>query len=348
MGIRTALKLLEGGKALTTGRAAGRAGILSPWQIGSPTKLVWSDITGGQVIFVTRAEAMTLPPIVKGRAIITGQIAPAPLRCYDENGLTAEQPKWLYHTEGAVSPYLRMLWTVDDLIFAGYSLWGCTRDAADQIVTAERIPVEWWQFDADGRIVVNGEPVDEREVILIPAPSEGLLEFATRSIRAAIALEEAYIKRARNPVPLVELHETSDGALEDDEITDAVQGYADARKDDNGTVVFTPYNIELKVHGEQSPQLAIEGRNFVKVDVANFLNLPAAALDGSLSTASLTYSTQEGTRNELADYSISYWAAPIEARFSQDDVVPPGKRVRLDFTELRTVNPSPTGPTTKD
>jgi hypothetical protein len=348
MGIRTALKLLEGGKALSPATSGSQSGIISPSQVGSPTKLVWSDIFGADAVFVTREEAMTLPPVAKGRAILTGQIAPAPLRAYDKNGLAAEQPKWLWHTDGAVSPHLRMLWTVDDLIFAGFSLWGTTRDAAGAITDATRIPIEWWTFDAEGRIVVQGELVDELEVILIPGPSEGLLQFATRSIRAAIALEHSYIKRAQNPIPLVELHETTEGSLEEDEIEDMIQAYADARQDENGTVTFTPATIELKVHGEQSPQLAIEGRNFAKIDVANFMNLPGAALDGSLSTASLTYSTGEDKRNEIADYSIAYWADPIAARFSQDDVVGEGIRVRHDFSELRSVNPSPTGAITKD
>lgn len=345
MGIRNALRLIEGGQSLT-GSGSASTGIISPWQVGGPSKLVWSDIFGTEAKHINRSEAMTIPPVVKGRAILVSQIAPAPLRAYGPEDV--DQPEWLYRTDGVLGPWHRMAWTIDDLIFSGYSLWGCIRNADGQIVTADRIPIEWWRIDTKGHILVNDDPVDEKDVILIPGPAEGFLAYGTRSLRGAVALEEAWVKRSRNPIPLVELHETVDNGLDEQEATALVQAYMDARNDVNGTVAFTPYAIELKAHGEQSPQLAIEGRNFVKVDVANFLNLPAAALDGSLSTASLTYSTQEGKRNEVADYSVSYWSDPIAARFSQDDVVPPGVRVRFDFADLRTVTPSPTGPTVKD
>ncbi len=67
-------------------------------------------------------------------------------------------------------------------------------------------------------------------------------------------------------------------------------------------------------------------------------------MDASLSTASLTYSTQEGQRNEFADFTLPYWMEPIQQRLSMDDVVLPGERVRFDLTELFTVPNSPNGP----
>ncbi|WP_437384135.1 phage portal protein [Plantibacter flavus] len=346
--MKETLRRIWGAQPSSGDRPRGRRRMRTQWSSGQLSSIFAAEIIGSTGAFMTREQAMTLPPVVKGRAIIAGQIAPAPLRVLTEEGVTDTQPRWLYRTDGNLTPHHRMLWTVDDLIFNGWSLWGTPRDAAGQIETAERIPTEWWHFDAEGQIVVNDEVVSAEEVVLIPGPSEGFLEYATRSMRGAMALEEAYVKRANNPVPLVELHETTDNAYTDDEIDGLIEDYWEARNDPKGTVTFTPFNLELKTHGDQAPQLAIEGRNFAKVDTANFLNLPAAALDGSLSTASLTYSTQEGTRNELLDYSLSYWADPIAARFSQDDCVAEGSRVRFDFSELRSNQPSPTGPVTKD
>lgn len=372
VGIRTALKLLDGGATVTpiAGGITSQQGVRSPFVTSTASKLVWSDILGTDAEFITRAEAMTLPPIVKGRAVIVGIGAPAPLVALGEQWRTedvldpesgqlvtvatqklADQPAWLYRTSGQLSPLHRMIWTLDDLIFSGMSLWALEREGnveGGEILEATRVPIEWWKLDATGRILVNDEPVQAHEVCLFTAASEGLLEFATRSVRGALLLEHAWVKRARNPIPLVEIHETVDNGLQDGEAEELVQDYMDARDDVNGLVTFTPYNVELKAHGESAPQLAIEGRNFVKVDVANFLNLPAAALDGSLSTASLTYSTKQGARNEVLDSVSSYWLDPIGWRLSQDDMTAPGTRIRSDFGDLRTVTPSPTGPSTKD
>jgi hypothetical protein len=96
------------------------------------------------------------------------------------------------------------------------------------------------------------------------------------------------------------------------------------------------------VFGESASSYLVEARNAVRLDVANMTGLPAASLDGSLSTASLTYSTQEGARTELAD-ALRGWTDPISARLSQDDVVPRGQRVRFDVTDLATPTPTATG-----
>jgi hypothetical protein len=78
------------------------------------------------------------------------------------------------------------------------------------------------------------------------------------------------------------------------------------------------------------------------------MNLPASLLEGSQSTATLTYSTSEGKRNELFDYSLPFYADPIEEAFSLDSVVPRGTRVRFDFSDFIAAAASPTGPITED
>jgi hypothetical protein len=304
---------------------------------------------GQQSQFITREQAMSLGGVVKGRGILWSQIAPAPIVELDDRGPVREPAPWTYRTSGAITPLHRMGWTLDDCIFSGWSLWATPRAVdGDPITDAERIPIEWWHFDGEGRIVVQDEPADAKDVTLIPGPSEGFLEYATRALRGALSIEDSVVKRAAVPIPLVELHEVQDGSLSDEEIDDLISDYVTARQDPNGAVTFTPAGIELKVHGEQASAFAIEGRNFSRIDTANFLMLPAAALDASLSTASLTYSTQEGERNEIADYSIAYWSDPIAARLSQDDIVTEGHRIRFDFSQIRTTTPSPTGPVTKD
>lgn len=354
MGIRTALRLVQDATTLQRSRDSA-TGIISPWQTGAPTKIVWSDVFGTKAELVTRAEAMTIPPVVKGRGIIVSQIAPAPLRAWDDAELVTEQPEWLFHTEGALGPWHRMAWTIDDLIFSGYSLWGVDRDSNDQIVDAHRIPIEWWKIDPQsGEILVQdgtdapAQPVDDRSVILFPGPQDGLLATATRSLRGAASIEESWVKRVRVPIPVVELRHSQDTQLEEGEAEDLVQAYVDARDDENGAVVFTPYGVELQPHGSEAVNVATEARNYSKVDVANFLMLPASVLDGSVSTASLTYSTKEGARNEVLDYPLRYWSDPIAARLSQDDVSAEGVSVRFDFSRITTPTTSPSGPNTED
>jgi len=327
------------------GTTSARAGIQSPWTTGQLQKLVWSDIFGLETQWITRAEALTIPAVFKARAVLLSIIADKVLYALRSGERVDPQPVWLAWTPGQLSPWQRMANTVDDLIFYGWSLWKRTNGSRGEILSAVRVPFEWWEFDAEGNVLLRDEageyqPVAPADVILIPGPSAGLLEYATRTLRGAARLETSWSNRAASPIPAIDLHETTMSGITPEEAQDVVNEWAAARQDPNGATAFTPYNIEARALGNVSADLFIEGRNATRIDVANFFNLPAQLLDGSLSTASLTYSTQEGRRNDVLDYGIPYWIRPIESRLSQDDVVPHGQSVGFDFGPvISTVQP---------
>lgn len=335
-----------------SGLGAAKLGIRTPFGSGALTAVAWNDIFGGAAHFISREDAMSVPAVAKARNLLVSLLAGAPLVELDSDTdtLSGVQSEFLYRTDGLLSPWHRMCWTLDDLAFYGWSLWAnVVRNEAGKILSAERVPVERWRINDDGYVEIDGDVQrDETAYILIPGPHEGLLSMAARSVRGMLFLEQSWLDKAKNPVPVAELHETAETGMEADEAQLYVDAYVAARQDPNGVVAFTPYNIELRTHGEAAVELFIEGRNFARIDVAGFFGFPAAALDGSLSTASLTYSTQEGKRNELADYATPLWRGAIEGRLSQDDVVIPGNRVRFDLGDLRTTTPNPTGPTVKD
>ena len=240
-----------------------------------------------------------------------------------------------------------MAHTIDDLIFNGWALWAVERDTDGNITAAIRVPPENWSFDTDGNVLVDGSPAQARDVILFEGPFEGLLACAPETIRAAARLEKAWASRVQIPIPVVELHETTEMLRTDNELDALIDGYVIARNDPDGAVIYTPQDVDLRVHGEAKADVLVEARNAIRLDIANFMGLPAEILDGSLSTASLTYTTQQGTRTELGD-ALRTWTEPIAARLSQDDVVPSPLRVRFDMTDLEAVPIEPSGTQTVD
>lgn len=349
MGLLTGFQLATQVANRPTVSTRGRGSIRSPWTTGQLQQLVWGDLLDVETLPVTRAEAMTVPAVVKARHILVTYLAGVPLRAMRGDAVLpdAEQPSFLYRTNGASTPWHRMAWTIDDLLFKGWSLWAVQRGAEQQITDAVRVPPEWWTINADGFVEINGSEVGASEVILFAGPAEGLVEFAARTIRAARNVEQTWAGRVRNPIPLVELHQLTDDVLTEQEIDDLLATYVTARRDPDGAAMYTPNDIQINVHGDTASSYLVEARNAVRLDVANMTGLPGEALDGSLSTASLTYSTQEGTKTELTD-ALRMWYEPIEARLSQDDVVPRGQRVRFDRGDLAAPVPAPTGPTVED
>lgn len=326
----------------------GRLAVASPWSTNTLSQVVWSDIFGDDdSLPVTRDEAMRVPAVVKGRSLICGTLARQPLTLY-RGAERLEPAPWMQRTNSAVSPYARMLWTLDDLIFGGSSLWAVDRDDDGAILDAVRVPPEWWEVTQDLEVLVQGAPAMPDAVLIFEGPQDGLLDLAREDIRAARAMTRAWSSRVKSPVPLVELHHTDDGApLTDDEVRELIDGWEAARAA-GGATGYTPANVEVRVHGDAKTELYVEGRNASRLDFANLLSLPATILEGSTATASLTYSTREDSRNELLDYSLYYWAAAVEARLSMDDVVAAGERVAFDVSWLTQASTPSTSPAQED
>ena len=325
-------------------------GIASPWQEGSLSQIVLSDLLGAEIMDslpLSRNDAMTVPAVAKARNLLVSTIARAPLRALDKTGPIATQPAWMYRTNSDITPYERMVCTVDDGFFNGLALWLVDRGSEDQIINANYCPWPSWSVK-EGKILVNDKPVDESEILLFNFSTQGLLVEGRNTIRGAHDTEAAWTGRMRNPIPLIELRITDDSQLTQAEVDTYVAAWAKARRTPDGAVGATPPGMEIKTHGEVDPGLYIENRNAVRTDVGSFANVRASMLDGTAGIDSLTYSTTQGERNSFYEFDLPFWTGPIEARLSQDDVVPRGQRTRFDMYENYAPTPTPTGAPVED
>ncbi|MHC9045815.1 phage portal protein [Microbacterium saperdae] len=334
-------------------RLSASVPLISP--LAGPTasiqQLVFSEYFAGEFAELTREGALSIPPLKRGRDILVATIASMQLQEWQDASETT--PDWLLNgSSTGISAWHRLAMTIDDLIFYDWSLWAIKRKAGPEspIVDAIRVPYEDWSIDnTTGTVFVRGEQVNAHEVIAFPGNgSGGVLAAGATTIKGYRALERSWIGRAQNPIPLVELHQTTDDPLtdgydddgneddeaEDNEIRSLIDSWSEARTSPTGAVGFTPHNVEVRVHGNVQTDLYVEGRNAAVLDIARLLGLPASLLDGSMSTATLTYSTTEGKSNEFASYALPAWMSPIEARLSLDDVSPKGRVIRFDRSAL--------------
>lgn len=329
--------------------------IRSPWSSTSLTRIALADLTGLNPAEVSRADAMKIPGIVRGRGLICGTLSRYPLALFQDaktgnpdDDVRLPALPWMRSTTTGISPITRMLWTLDDILFSGLSVWATERDESNQITDAIRVAPGYWTPDPDSLgVLINGQPAKSDEVIVFEGPQEGIITIAGDHVEASRDMANAKNKRLKSPIPLVTITQTDENSqLSDDEIDDIIADAELARQ--KGTTVFIPPGFKLEAVGQIEADLFIEARNAERLDWGNFLNIPAAMLDGSMSTATLTYSTQEGKRSEFVDYSLSYWASAIEARLSQDDVTPEGTYVRFDLSWLTNPTQNGTSPGEED
>lgn len=347
MGIFDAIRVHKAGNDLAV---RTQTGIVSPWN--SPNHLqtvVLADILGNaDLLPITRADAMRVPSIAKARSLICGTASKLPMRARRLNADLLEQPTFLYRTNSQVSPQQRLLWTLDDLLFFGWSLWAVQRGTSSQVIDAYRIPVEWWKFDEDGTVMVKNSNTDEfkaadsNEVILISGPQEGLLEIGSRVIRQYQDLEATRAARLRNPVASVVLQAQEELNLEDDEIQELVDEYANGHKAASLSVSYMPHNVKIEEYGTASPELFLQMENAINVQIAQLTNVPATLLDASIEgSSSLTYQNSGTERSWFQDTTLSYWLNQLESRLSLDDVIPRGQYIQFDMSSLTTVTPTP-------
>jgi hypothetical protein len=308
--------------------------------------IVWADLLGENFQAVTRTAAMSIPAVARHRHLVCGVVARSPLvRMALETRLPT--PRWATRTDGELSPYHRMLWTADDLVFRGWSVWRADRDAHG-LARTTRIAPERWETDAAGRVMIDGEHVADEQLILIPGPHEGILNFGAATLRRTLNNLEAAANAARNPSAYLELHYTGDEPQTPEQIKDLVAGWAAARRGENGGVAYTNKWLEVREHGTHESHLLIEGRNADAVDVARLISNPAAMADATSSGASLTYETTEGRNDQFLDYGAGLYMDAIAARLSMDDVVAPRERIAFDTSASTDPDAPATGPTLED
>ncbi len=330
-------------------------------------QVVFADITGGALPYLTRDLAMRVPAVSRARHLVCGTIANLPLRALRGAVEVPDQPYWAYGTDGQLgdittadrkrlgliglqSPWYRMMWTIDDLFFYGLSCWYATRlDPADgRPSRLVRIPYERWDIDEDTGNVVDpdGKALDPARVVLIPGAHSGILDFGAGTIMTAGRLEHTAADVAAHPFRL-ELHQTTDATLSKAEKTELIVEARSALAANDG-VLFTNKAVETKDHALDSGELLIAGRNAAALDVARHASIPAAMLDATTSGASLEYSTLQGRNQQWIDYGLVIYMDPVEARLGMDDVSPSGQRIAFDTADLTAPAAGATGPTTED
>lgn len=290
---------------------------------------------------VTRDQAMRVPAVAAARDLICLQLASGALRQYRGAELVAKQPAWLYRTDSDVAPQIRALWTWDDLLFSGFSLWRRFNDSKGQIGDAVRVPVEQWDWDENFNVLLDGEPVRPADVILFTGWNEGLLLNASDAIKQALAISDAVTTRVNNPVPHTLLKEEMDLGLsdgsedpEDNDQQKYVDSFAAARRNrTTGAVSYMPYGLTAVEYGTGGIELYEQGRNAAVLDIARHAGVPASLLEANSVSSSLTYETQRGNRSILND-RLRNKALVMDARLSMDDVTPRGTRVAVDLSHL--------------
>lgn len=293
-------------------------------------------LSTGAAATVTRREAMTVPAVRRGRAVIAGTLGTLPLVAYRGEELERVDRPLLEQPNPNTTRQHVLTWTIDDLLFYGISWWRVLdRDFTDYPVSVERLSPERVTVDLSaGTVRVDGQPVSSRDLIRFDGPDEGVLVYGGRSLRTCLLLEEA-VRRNADGLPPMDLLTPADGAgteLTAAEVADLLDAWQEARRTRSTAYVNSAVKHQSIGYDAEAAGLA-EARLFQAGEVARLLNLPPRYVNAP-SASGMTYTNIQGERLELVDLSLAPYVAAVEQRLSMGDVTPRGQRVLLDLTSF--------------
>ena len=293
----------------------------------------------------SRASAMAVPTIARGRNILCS-LATLPLEQYLKiDGSHVEPNRVINQPDARVPGSAIYSFIAEDLLFHGVAYGQILSMYADGRIQ------EWTRISVD-RVLpklnplgtqIVGYEVDNIQVppsgvgslVVFNGLDEGFLNRAGRTIRAAIALENAAEQFAKEPVPMMVLKSNGTN-LTAERISKLLESWRVART--NRSTAFLNADVELQAMGIDPSKLQLnEARQYVALELCRALNIPA--FFASAESTSMTYSNAINERRSLIDFGGRNILLAIEQRLSQPDFVPAGNFVRFSLDEFLRGNP---------
>jgi len=293
----------------------------------------------------TRQQAMAIPTIARARNILCS-LATLPLEQYIKStGGHVEPNRVINQPDSRVPGSAIYAFIAEDLLFHGVAYGQVMSMYADgRIQEWTRVAVERVTYKTNAKQTeIIGYTVDGLDVpsmgvgslVVFNGLDEGFLSRAGRTIRAAIALENASEAFAKEPVPMMVLKSNGTN-LTSERIGKLLEAWRVART--TRSTAFLNADVELQAMGIDPNKLQLnEARQYVALELCRAIGLPAYF--ASAETTSMTYSNATAERRSLIDFGGRNLLLAIEQRLSMPDLVGQGNEIRYSLDEYLRGNP---------
>lgn len=319
-------------------------------------------ITGAGVIAppISRAEALQVPAVIRVRNLIAGTLSTLPIEWIDRDNRPVRRTSLLEQIDPDIPNAVTLAYTYEDLLFEGVSWWRVLAfDWEGWPTEARHLPLDSvfvspdsaslpsqrqitpdQPFPVDGRVYVDGLPVDDSDVIRFDSPNPPLLVHAAGAIRAAHLLDQTAGLYASNPHPLGyftdeegadpldDAPSSANDGSERSEIDKVLDDWETARKKRAWGYMAGLKAVLLQWSPEQL-QLA-DARQHAVLEIARAAGVDPEDL--GVSTTSRTYQNGETRRQDLTDFTLAAYMVAMQDRLSMRDLTPRTIRakIRLD------------------
>ena len=292
-----------------------------------PPEMTTSGLLSTAAQKVTRADALSVPAVLRSRNLICPVLGGLPLRVHGPDRATRPN-RLLEQPEQGVPRTVTMTRLVEDLLLDGIAWWRVVLLGFDGFpAVVERIDPSAVAVHPDGKVYVNGVLTPDRDLVRFDSPNPALLTAAARAIRTLLQLDSAAAQYASQPVPPSYIRPAAGVDPPRGAVAEAAAAWNSRGPRSTG---YMPAGLELIAIGLTPEQMQlIESRQHAVLEVAR-----AAGVDGEdlgVSTTSRTYFNAEDRRQAFLDFTLGPYVSAIQDRLSMGDVTPRGSYVKFDF-----------------
>lgn len=285
---------------------------------------------------ISRAEALQVPAVMRGRNLICATIGGLPIHLRNKDREIVEgsaAPTTLFdQVDPDVPNIITFTDTLEDLLFEQESWWRVLeRNFAGWPTYCEHIDKQRIFIDQGrGQVYLDGDPIPNEDAKRFYGPNPGLLLHAARAIRTCLTLDTAASRYADEPMPLGYFTPREGRRVgEDDQKTsDFLDKWRESiRKRAWGWIPSAVEAKTLQFNAEQI-QLA-EQRQHAVLEIARAMGVDPEDL--GVSTTSRTYQNSEQRRQDLLDFTLAAYMKAVEQRLSMNDFTPRGYRAKFNL-----------------
>jgi HK97 family phage portal protein len=292
------------------------------------------------LVSINRAEAITVPAVVRCVNLIKGIIGSMELKTYSK-ATDEELPNlpWVNQLTKAAPNNITLSWITDSLVFFGVAYLRIEevyqddqRPArfeyiANNRVTAQLNPlgtyVEYYRVDGEA-VPMSGLG----SLITIQSPIEGILYTGSRTLRAAVDLENAARVAATTPVPSGILK--NNGAdLPPAEVAGLLAAWKRSRQERSTAYLTSTLEYQATAFSPKD-MMYNEALQYMATQIARLCNVPAYYLSADMNN-SMTYSNVQDERRQFVSLSLQPYITAIENRLSMDDITPNTQKIAFDM-----------------
>ena len=287
---------------------------------------------------IDRDSALQIPSVVRARNLICSTIAAMPLELYRKStGEELGKPVWMDQPASNQPRAITIAYTVDSLLFYGWSLWKITsryqedgRPASFEWIPNSRITP---QYEGYNNHYIAGYEIDgvlhsNTDVVTFQSLNDGILTTGARVLRGALDLEIASTLAASTPMPSGYIKNTG-ADLDPKEVQGLLAAWRQARQSRStayltSTLEYSPTSFSPK------DMMYNEAKQDYATQIARLMNIDAFYLSADANN-SMTYSNLLDSRKQFVSLSLQPFITAIEDRLSMNDITANGNEVRFDL-----------------